>query len=184
MVALQVPLSTEFSSQEYWSGLPCPPPGDRPNPGIEPASLISPVLAGGASYLNSVLLVPGRNWDPAAQLWGSSCPYGGSSCLLDHPTISCYSRSLALNSSHKIRALTLCVALDGFSFLSEQKVGPIQTLSIGASSSSVSVCLSRSFEIIFWSYLYCRISSTFPDLCHHVHPLFSQMTIARIPWHP
>ena len=28
-----------FSRQEYWSGLPCPPPGDLPNPGIEPRSL-------------------------------------------------------------------------------------------------------------------------------------------------
>ena len=27
-----------FSRQEYWSGLPCPPPGDLPNPGIEPRS--------------------------------------------------------------------------------------------------------------------------------------------------
>ena len=36
-----------FSRHEYWRGLPCPPPGDLPNPGIEPASLISPVLAGG-----------------------------------------------------------------------------------------------------------------------------------------
>ena len=32
--------------QEYWSGLPCPTPGDLFNPGIEPASLISPALAG------------------------------------------------------------------------------------------------------------------------------------------
>ena len=45
-VAWQVPLSTGFSRQEYWSGLPCPPPGDLPNPGIELASLISPALAG------------------------------------------------------------------------------------------------------------------------------------------
>ena len=36
-----------FSRQEYWSGLPCPPQGDLPDPGIEPASLMSPVLAGG-----------------------------------------------------------------------------------------------------------------------------------------
>ena len=35
-----------FSRQEYWSGLPCPPPGDLPNPGIEPVSLTSPALAG------------------------------------------------------------------------------------------------------------------------------------------
>ena len=33
--------------QEYWSGLPFPPPGDLPNPEIEPASLMSPALAGG-----------------------------------------------------------------------------------------------------------------------------------------
>ena len=37
-VARQVPLSMGFSRQEYWSGLPRPPPGDIPNPGIEPRS--------------------------------------------------------------------------------------------------------------------------------------------------
>ena len=36
-----------FSRQEYWSGLPCPPPGDLPDPGMEPTSLTSPALAGG-----------------------------------------------------------------------------------------------------------------------------------------
>ena len=36
-----------FSRQEYWSGFPCPPPGDLPSPGPEPGSLISPTLAGG-----------------------------------------------------------------------------------------------------------------------------------------
>ena len=36
-----------FSKQDYWSGLPCSPPGDLPDPGIEPASLTSPALAGG-----------------------------------------------------------------------------------------------------------------------------------------
>ena len=41
-VAHQAPLSVGFSRQEYWSGLPCPPPGDIPNPGMEPASLMSP----------------------------------------------------------------------------------------------------------------------------------------------
>ena len=38
----QAPLSMGFSRQEYWSGLPCPPQGDLPNLGIEPASFISP----------------------------------------------------------------------------------------------------------------------------------------------
>ena len=41
-VAHQAPLSMGFSRQEYWSGLPCLPPGDFPNPGIEPMSLTSP----------------------------------------------------------------------------------------------------------------------------------------------
>ena len=45
-VSHQVSLSIGFSRQEYWSGLPCPPPGDLPNPGIIPVSLISPSLAG------------------------------------------------------------------------------------------------------------------------------------------
>ena len=46
-IAHQAPLSMGFSRQEYWSGLPCPPPGGLPNPGIEFMSLISPALAGG-----------------------------------------------------------------------------------------------------------------------------------------
>ena len=37
-VAHQAPLSMGFSRQEYWSGLPCPPPGDLPHPRIEPKS--------------------------------------------------------------------------------------------------------------------------------------------------
>ena len=45
-VAYQAPLSMGLSRQEYWSGLPCPYPGDLPDPGIEPASLLSPVMAG------------------------------------------------------------------------------------------------------------------------------------------
>ena len=46
-VVCQAPLSLEFSRKEYWSGLPCPSPGDLPNPGMEPTSLMSPALAGG-----------------------------------------------------------------------------------------------------------------------------------------
>ena len=43
-VACQAPLSMGFSRQEYWSGLPCPPLGDLPGPGMEPVSLVSPAL--------------------------------------------------------------------------------------------------------------------------------------------
>ena len=45
-VACQAPLSVGFSRQDYWSGLSCPLPGDVPDPGIKPASLLSPALAG------------------------------------------------------------------------------------------------------------------------------------------
>ena len=46
-VAHQAPLSMGFSRQEYWSGLPFPPPGDLPDPEIEPTSPASPALAWG-----------------------------------------------------------------------------------------------------------------------------------------
>ena len=46
-VACQVPLSIEVFRQEYKSGLPFPPPGDLPNPGITPTSPAFPVLMGG-----------------------------------------------------------------------------------------------------------------------------------------
>ena len=45
-----------LSRQEYWSGLPLPPLGDPPDPGIEPTSLKSPELAGG-------LLTTGAAWE-------------------------------------------------------------------------------------------------------------------------
>ena len=46
-VACQVPLSMGFPRQEYWSVLPFPIPGDLPDPGVEPASPVSPALASG-----------------------------------------------------------------------------------------------------------------------------------------
>ena len=48
-VALQAPQSIGFSRREHRSGLPCPPPGDLPDPGIEPAS---PALQAGSLPLN------------------------------------------------------------------------------------------------------------------------------------
>ena len=61
-VACQAPLSMGFSRQEYWSGLPFPSPGDLLNPGIKPASLKSPALAGGSLPLAP----PGK---PLALYW-------------------------------------------------------------------------------------------------------------------
>ena len=64
-VARQAALSVEFSRQEYWSGLPCPSPGDLPNPGIE---LKSPALAGRFFTTSATLEVPrvGHNWSDLA----------------------------------------------------------------------------------------------------------------------
>ena len=59
-VALRAPLSMGFSRQEYWSGLPGPPPGDLSNPGIEPGSLTSPALAG-------VFFTTSATWEDLAQ---------------------------------------------------------------------------------------------------------------------
>ena len=63
------PLSMAFSRQEYWSGLPCPPPGDLPNPGIEPGS---PALQGDSLPLSHQGSPSGieaelkclKGWDP------------------------------------------------------------------------------------------------------------------------
>ena len=60
-VGCQPPLSMEFSRQEYWSGLPCSPPGDLPEPGIEPTSLMLPTLAGGFSTTSAT-------WKPSMNM--------------------------------------------------------------------------------------------------------------------
>ena len=52
------PLSMGSPRQEYWSGLPIPTPEDLPNPGIKPASLASPALAGGLFTIEP----PGKPW--------------------------------------------------------------------------------------------------------------------------
>ena len=46
-VVHQAPLSMGFPRKEYWSGLPFPPPGHLPDPGIKPTSPVSPAVAGG-----------------------------------------------------------------------------------------------------------------------------------------
>ena len=56
--AHQASLSMEFSSQEYWSGLPCPPPGDFPDSGIEPESVTSPALASGFFMISATWETP------------------------------------------------------------------------------------------------------------------------------
>ena len=64
-VAHQASLSMGFSRQKYWCGLPFPSPGDLPNPGIKPESLMSPALAGR-------FFTTSATWEP--QSASQSCP--------------------------------------------------------------------------------------------------------------
>ena len=59
--AHQGPLSMGFSRQGYWSGLSCPPPGDLPEPGIEPASPMSPALA--SKFFLFVCFTKSATWE-------------------------------------------------------------------------------------------------------------------------
>ena len=69
IIVRQAPLSMGFSRQEYWSGLPFPPPGGLPDPGTEPASPGSPALAGGFFTSSATWEAPGmrvfRNPEPS-----------------------------------------------------------------------------------------------------------------------
>ena len=62
MAAPQAPLSMGFSRQEYWNGLPFPPPGELPDPGIKLASLESPELAGGFFTTSATWEAPKRTY--------------------------------------------------------------------------------------------------------------------------
>ena len=101
-VAHQAPLSMGFSRQEFWSGLSCPPPGNLPDPGIEPESLTYPALAGGffttqfssVQFSRSVVSDSLRPHEPqharppcpspTPRVYSNSCPLSRQ-C---HPTIS------------------------------------------------------------------------------------------------
>ena len=72
--AFQAPLSIGFSRQECWSGLPCPSPGDLPDPGIKPISHVSPASAAGSL--------------PPVPLGKPICIYMYISSLLDLPPVS------------------------------------------------------------------------------------------------
>ena len=62
----QAPLSMGFSRQEYWSGLPCPPPGDLPGSGIKRKSFASPASAGG--FFTTSASWESRRWQDYDQL--------------------------------------------------------------------------------------------------------------------
>ena len=79
-IAHKAPLSMGFSRQEYWNGLPCPPPGDLPNPGIEPKS---PALQAD-SLLSEPSGKPKNTGVGSLALLQGNCPTRGSNPGLPH----------------------------------------------------------------------------------------------------
>ena len=79
----QAPLSTGFSRQEYWSGLPCPPPEDLPDPGIVPVSCMFPALTGG-------FFTTSTTWEGLSVLCEG--PQFSSICANIHPLLHIISR--------------------------------------------------------------------------------------------
>ena len=69
-IACQAACSMGFSRQEYWSELPCPPPGDIPNLGVESKSLMSPSLAGRSFTTSITCESPPNQFSSVTQ----SCP--------------------------------------------------------------------------------------------------------------
>ena len=97
-VACLAPLSMGFSSQEYWSGLPCPPPGDLPNPRIQPMSLKSPALAGGS-------LSPSHEGSPLNEGYTRTIKVGEPMCKTQFshiPLLTWYNRELRGMASTKV----------------------------------------------------------------------------------
>ena len=77
-VAHQAPPSMGFSRQEYWSGVPCPSPGDLPDPGIEPGSPAAPARQAGSSLLNHrespiCRVHYGKRWAGWVRNWNQDC---------------------------------------------------------------------------------------------------------------
>ena len=88
-VAHQAPLSMGFFRQQYWNGLHCPPPEDLPDPGIRPASLMSPASEFFTTSVQSVQFSSVAQACPT--LWPHESQHARPSCL--SPTPGVYSNS-------------------------------------------------------------------------------------------
>ena len=102
-VPLQPSLSTEFSKQEYWSGLPFPPPGNLPHPGIQSSS---PTLAGG--YFTTA--PPGKPKEKCTQeknLAKSNCSCKKEASLWEHIVVRSAGHKSVSSTSAPQRAIML-----------------------------------------------------------------------------
>ena len=106
-VAHQSSLSVGFSRWEYWSGLPYPPPGDLPDPEIEPESLPSPALAGRFFTIRATWEAPLRSTvhpKPSASDTGTVWLREGSKPQTSkaHGLFTSYKCAKYLNESYKL----------------------------------------------------------------------------------
>ena len=114
-VGHQAPLSMGFSRQEYWSRLPCPPPGDLPDPGIKPESLMLPTEAGRFFTIGP----PGKSEGLVTQ-----------SCLTLCDPVDCSPPGSAVHGIFQARILELVAIL--FSSVSSQPRDWIWVFCIGS----------------------------------------------------
>ncbi|XP_059733535.1 POU domain, class 2, transcription factor 2 isoform X8 [Bos taurus] len=104
--ARQVPLSMGFPRQEYWSGLPCPPPRDLPDPENEPASLRSPALA--VTTLSSAVgtLHPSRTAGGGGAGGGAAPPLNSIPSVTPPPPATTNSTNPSPQGSHSAIGLS------------------------------------------------------------------------------
>ena len=93
IVAHQAPLPMDFSRQKYWNGVPFPIPRDLPAPRVEPASLASPLLAGG-------FFTTSATWE-APLFFQFSCVW-----LFATPWTAAHQASLSITNSQSLLKLT------------------------------------------------------------------------------
>ena len=97
IVAGQAPLFMGFSRQEYWSGLPCPPPGDLPDLRIEPESLTSPALEGR-------FFTTSATWEAPRRVYSTVVSYHSSPWRKQHLGVSIALYSLRAWKGHRFPA--------------------------------------------------------------------------------
>ena len=158
-IAHQGPLSMGFSRQEYWSGLSCPPPGDLPNPGIKPESLMSLALAGGFFFFFLPLLPPGKPNIWCSRNPGNCSQHPGnltiSHCYPQDPSVFCTDQISKCNgdvvgipiliSFWSLMVPYFFLVLDGDSNLQERTISFIFTIFLGRGCSMTST----------WSFPLC-----------------------------
>ena len=109
-VAHQAPLSMGFSRQQYWSGLPCSPPGNLPDPRIGPVypawQAFSLLLSHHGSPLSNPLISPSWSADPEHARPVSLCTISPALCLLPISTATALVQVLTIFHCRKV---TLCV---------------------------------------------------------------------------